>query len=935
MKTEQRSMALSDAYFVRSVKAAWSVWNIQKAVREGYQANGWVYRAVTLIMQNAASVPWVVYGEDNEIMYNHPLSSVLSHPNPHWTRQRMVETLVSWLQLSGNAYLKKVIVGGKTVELWPVSPDRIAPIPSRDPTKFIEGYYTRNEGGEEVRNPDYTAENTIHIKLTDPSNPYYGVSPLGAASRSVDLDNEQQDWNTATMQNRGVVDGVFTFKRQLDANQSSSLIQRIKDRFSGKANARTPMVIGDDATYTRLGLNPVELDFLESRKFNREEIFSIFGIPPQLAGSQEASTYNNFAASMRIFWETTVIPLLDNVSDALNHSLRNELGADGQITIGYDLSNVDAVRDSQTEKVTIAKTYHAMGVPFSVINEHLQLGVSEFEGWDTASKQPTPPPPPDPGQEEDDRSFELVPFEQRSVDQEIKLRDELAEGAVFQTFNTLLQKQQRAVLFAAQTGSNVLAASARFDSEWEQALQFVYEDVGVQLGNKIARPKRSKNQNIERRENEKYTSPLLAAIRAVLKKELIILVERSLIQETIAKMIIRQVQYAVENGLSPNQLAENIKQTNVFSPERALRIARTTSGAATSVGQISAGRAAGATHKKWLTSNDEAVRAQHDQRANEVVGIEDRFSALFPGPGPRYPLDPTIHASDRINCRCFMTFQFKASPTKRPKTTTLSPGPSSMPAISVRPSIPTVTNLAQARSFGSELLRSIVKKYPALTDVSQLKSHEFQSALETVLQERQIQVKLTANLMLIEKTSPGAFSRTYEFVARLEKYFPENLFVELFSAGVTRAGGKIRAAWKPNKRGSSLARAYGEPKINYDSYATFVHELLHQVQAEFPEFDAIFQEIHRQRTKGEQLQKLSVLTGNKGHKNNEVARPDKYPGAYYGREYGTRGALEVLTMVGEAIFGGDPQSWSDISKMQNRDLLESFLGAFYGYKFKI
>jgi HK97 family phage portal protein len=929
MNTEKRSMALSDAYFVRSVKAAWSVWNIQKAVREGYQANGWVYRAITLIMQNAASVPWVVYGEDNEIIYDHPLASVLSRPNPHWTRQRLIETLVSWLELSGNAYLKKVVVGGKTVEIWPISPDRIAPIPSRDPTKFIEGYYTRNDGGEEVRNPDYTAENTVHIKLTDPANPYYGISPLGAASRSVDLDNEQQDWNTATMQNRGVVDGVFTFKRQLDQLQSASLIQRIKDRFSGKANARTPMVIGDDATYTRLGLNPVELDFLESRKFNREEIFSIFGIPPQLAGSQEASTYNNFSASMRVFWETTIIPLLDNISDSLNHAFWDELGGNGKMTVGYDLSNVDAVRESQSEKAAVAKSYHAMGVPFNVINEHLKLGISEFEGWDSAGKPPDPNAAQMPDDSEDDqRSFELVPFEQRNVDQEIALRDKFADGEVFELIRALLEKQSRAVLFAAESGGDILAASARFDSEWDATLQQVYETVGVALGLKIARPRRSANQANAVRKNEPYTKNLLAAIRAALVKELTILKERSFIQQTVAKLIARQSEYAVKNGLPPTQLAQGIKDAGAFSPERALRIARTTSGAATSIGQYTAGKAAGATHKVWLTSNDEAVRSEHDKRANEVVEIDSRFSALFPGPGPLYPLDPEIDAGDRINCRCFMRFQFRPAakkPAAPPPATPVIPTPNLRPR---------VANLDDAISFGVELVAEILalNRTKNVTSLSQLTNLEFRQTLQEVLKRRKIDTGLSAGLMEIKASAINAKSNTTQFIDKFAQYFPKDASLAMFKKSLL-PGGRMEASYKPNERGSSLPRKYGKPKIKYDNYSTFVHEFLHQVQAEFPEFDAVFQQIHKNRTKGEPLQRLSVLTGHNGYKSHEVARPDKYPRAYYGREYGEDGALEIVTMIGEAVLGGDPQKWEEIRKPENRDMLNAFLGALYGFKF--
>ena len=105
------------------------------------------------------------------------------------------------------------------------------------------------------------------------------------------------------MQNRGVLDGMFTFDRDItDSGMFDLYRQKLKEMLSGWRNARTPGVIGSNAKYQRLSLSPAEMDFITSRKFNREEIFIIFGVPPQLAGVQESSTYNNYAVSMRIFW---------------------------------------------------------------------------------------------------------------------------------------------------------------------------------------------------------------------------------------------------------------------------------------------------------------------------------------------------------------------------------------------------------------------------------------------------------------------------------------------------------------------------------------------------------------------------------------------------------------------------------------------------------
>lgn len=648
MKLFKRSMAASDAYFVQLNQAVWTKWNVAKMVKDGYQANSWVYRAISIIAQNFSSVPWVVMNAEGEYLWEHPISILMSRPNQHFTRQKTMELLAAWVLLSGTGYLKKVLVGQNTKELWPVSPDRLAPIPSADPAKFINGYMTIQAGGKQIQDEDYNADTVIQLKLTDPSNPWLGLSPLGAAARAVDLDNTQQEWNVSAMQNRGVVDGVFTFKRQLDPTQAQSIVDRIKEKFSGKENARGPMVVGDDATYHRLSLTPVEMDFLASRKANRDEIFAIFGIPPQLGGSQDAMTYDNFAASLRILWEATIIPLLDNFKDTLNHSFQGELSEGLYLT--YDTSGVSALRDTDDEKAVVVEKYYKMGVPMSQLNEKYELGFEEYKGWDksnpsTAVKQPTGE-----GELQARNRYELIPTEKRSIESEMKTRDDLAEGPVTNLFAAALEETQTAVFNALDRGDNNVAETVKgMRSEWRKAIASAYRLVMQEFIPTVA------TRNGEMGWEVRADPAVDAAIDQVLEQEAVILKELSLIEAATIKKILAQVQYGVDAGSSVAKIKQAIMDTGIFTPQRALTIARTISGAAASMGQMTGAQMSGAKIKEWLTSKAH-VREWHSVREGEKVAIDKRFSSQRGGLGPRYPCDGDVAAEDRINCRCFMAF---------------------------------------------------------------------------------------------------------------------------------------------------------------------------------------------------------------------------------------------------------------------------------------
>lgn len=660
---EKRNMAAAEALVMRPAPAQWTDWTIRKAVKDGYKASSWVYRAVSLIAGNAAAVPWVVYGADNEAIWDHPVSKTLARPNPHFTRQQFFELIVGWLALAGNAYIKRVIVRGATSEMWPVSPDRIAPRPSSDPTAWIDGYEIIDEQGVKRISADYTAENVIHARLSDPANPYMGIAPLLAAARASDLDNSAQDWNVAVMQNRAVPEGVFSFKQTMDGGLMKTVLDRIKERWSGSKRARDPMVIGADASYTRLGLTPVELDYLNSRKFSREEIYIVYGVPPQLGGSQEASTYNNFATSNRIFWEATLIPTyLDRIKDAMNSALAAELSPG--LWIGYDLSNVAAMVENETERATTAKLYVDMGVPMEQVNEKFELGLKPWDGWD----KPTPikgqggQAPADGGMRAKPR---LLAFERRNLDAEMAARDAYAEGPLQAAIAKLLEADQEAVFKALENGQEPGEAAKQSRKAWQAVLDQAFKAGAYDAAARMLEGQRGAPMaDLERRDMQQPDEAMQKAIDDALAQEAVVLTELSHIAETTVAMIVTQVTEAVQHLASGDMLPisaiqQALTDTGVFSPERALRIARTVAGTAMSVGQMEAGHMSGATHKVWHTGGIN-VRDWHTARAGEKVKIDGRFSARAGSSvGPRYPCDPQVSGADRINCRCGLGFSIE------------------------------------------------------------------------------------------------------------------------------------------------------------------------------------------------------------------------------------------------------------------------------------
>lgn len=358
-----------------------SEWTTERAIGQGLKASTWVYACCSRIARAAASVPWKVQvrsnGEWVEAPEEHPLRLLLEKPNPLQSRSRLFELAVFNLELCGNAMLHKTRgTGGKVEELWSLNPDRVDPIP--DEIEVLRGYKVKAARGRPV---ELAPSELVHFMFSDPANPLWGLGPLQVVAQAVDSDSSARTWQRASFDNRAVPDGFVSFKHALSKEQHELATKVIRETRTGPRNARSIGVLGGDATWIPASLSPIEMDFLQSRKLTREEICAVFQVPPTLIGIYEDATLANLSASRLLFWEETVIPLVEYLADELNRSfVLPEYGPD--VWLFPDVERLPALRERAIGNASTAQTYFGMGVPFNAINERLGLGFDPLDGGD-------------------------------------------------------------------------------------------------------------------------------------------------------------------------------------------------------------------------------------------------------------------------------------------------------------------------------------------------------------------------------------------------------------------------------------------------------------------------------------------------------------------------------------------------------------------------
>ncbi|MBX3430754.1 MAG: phage portal protein [Hyphomonadaceae bacterium] len=149
--------------------------------REGYGRNAIAYRCVRLIAEAAASAPLHVGPED------HPLTNLLARPNPEQTGIELLEAFYGHLQVAGNAYLEAACIGEDAPsELYVLRPDRMSVIPGADGWPVGWEHRVGSSVRRFERDPLTNDAPILHLKLFNPADDWYGLSPMEAAAFSID-----------------------------------------------------------------------------------------------------------------------------------------------------------------------------------------------------------------------------------------------------------------------------------------------------------------------------------------------------------------------------------------------------------------------------------------------------------------------------------------------------------------------------------------------------------------------------------------------------------------------------------------------------------------------------------------------------------------------------------------------------------------------------
>ena len=284
-----------------------------------------VYSCVRILSEAVAGLPLHLYKYTDSggkaMALDHPLYHLLhDEPNPEMSSFVFRETLMTHLLLWGNAY-SQIIRNGKNeiVALYPLMPNKMSV--DRDENGRL--YYTYYRGTDEaIKDKGFAVtlqpSDVLHIPGLG-FDGLVGYSPIAMAKNAIGMAIACEEYGAKFFANGAAPGGVLEHPGTIKDPQR--VRESWQSTFGGSGNANKIAVLEEGMKYTPIGISPEQAQFLETRKFQINEIARIFRVPPHMVGDLEKSSFSNIEQQSLEFVKYTLDPWVIRWEQSIQRTL--------------------------------------------------------------------------------------------------------------------------------------------------------------------------------------------------------------------------------------------------------------------------------------------------------------------------------------------------------------------------------------------------------------------------------------------------------------------------------------------------------------------------------------------------------------------------------------------------------------------------------------
>lgn len=379
-----------------------------------YAQSAWVYCAVSILAQSVAQIPFRIsrvsggkakkvrslrtsadpshrklcrraLGED--ILESGDVVDLFNRPHPTMDRQMFFEMLVTWLSLRGEFFVLPLDLADQPVDLSERTPrvKRLLTLPPEMFWHVVQGFdltawrYTGAPLQSPLPSEMLLPTEVVHSKLPNPYLYWRGLSPVTVALAPAQTDFAGEQFQKGLWLNNADTGVIVTTEQQATPEQQAQILSALRQRKRKAGTPDAPLFLFGGAKIEKPTLSMMDMQYLETRKFLRQEIFAILKVPETMAGFtsdlNDGGAGGSLDAQKASFIESTVGSLCGRLEDAFARIVATF----GDDLVGwFDIDSLPIMQAARRARWDTGTKMFAMGVPINDVNTNLDLGLPEY-----------------------------------------------------------------------------------------------------------------------------------------------------------------------------------------------------------------------------------------------------------------------------------------------------------------------------------------------------------------------------------------------------------------------------------------------------------------------------------------------------------------------------------------------------------------------------
>lgn len=345
---------------------------------------------INMIAEAFASIEPVVKINQDVILRDHPVLTLLRAPSPFFNQRLFFETLAKHYLITANAYVVALgNVSRAPLELQPISPSNTSDVEGTQGfvVNFIvsgnalAGSYELDKGNRAVR---YLRGGLSELKqirgFSIRSNSLLrGRSPLVSATDEVRQHILGNTHNVSMLERGGRVSLVFHFEEDMNLDDFEATRDRVQSQYGGATKAgEIGVTSGGKLDIKEMGTNNKDMDFAKLQIMAKQAVALQYKVPLPLI-TTDAATFSNVATSRLALYDDAILPLADRIFSGLTELLIPRYQQDpAQVMITYDLDSITALSGRRNEELKLRRDLN-----IETLNEfRTAIGREAVEGGD-------------------------------------------------------------------------------------------------------------------------------------------------------------------------------------------------------------------------------------------------------------------------------------------------------------------------------------------------------------------------------------------------------------------------------------------------------------------------------------------------------------------------------------------------------------------------